>query len=102
MKMFFLRDNTWVELVQIELTAQEQSALANVSAENETARKQLLAELQDRAERPAIATDAQTLNDIYSQHKPANATLISATVILPQRSGVFNWRVNGEHVQVRL
>jgi len=109
MKTFRLDSSeNWVEIKDFKLT-EVQSNLLNSNDEKDLIKKnELIALIDSKTKFTPIEKDLILLNSVYEHFKPKiEATdiyeCISFDYVLNQKksSGIFNYRVNNEHKQIR-
>ena len=98
-------EGTWVELNQVELTAEQHAILESGDADAQDA---LSLEIKEQRESVASDEDVLIANAKYAEVKPVlKATdvyqLISMDVAIEGETttGILNCRVNGDHKQIR-
>lgn len=100
-------EGTWYELVNVELTEAEKTLLASKDPSDLQAQQSLKQDISNRSKKSLSASETQTAQSIYDQHKPALETedtyqLISVDMVLGEdNNGIINCRINGEHKQIR-
>jgi hypothetical protein len=101
-------EGTWIELIPVTLTEEQQTLLSSMDEADITAK--LALSLQIKADREVALTseDVVIAEATYLANKPALAVsdtyqLIAVDMTLDNgvTSGILNCRVNGEHKQVR-
>lgn len=70
-------------------------------AEKSLPREELASLIRKRSFIPATGDDLWVLQGLYTQHLPENAFTISADITLPAGNGLINYKIAGEHKQVR-
>lgn len=101
-------EGTWVELVPVVLTESEKTLLASTNEQDEQARTALVTEIKTRSEKALVKAESDKAKAIYLSLKPTLKEtdvyqLISANMVLDGETGtgIINYRVNGEHKQIR-
>ena len=103
-----ITEGTWVELVPVQLTQEQQSLLMSRKEEDLEAKAELIAEIKTKREKALSTEEVETATSIYNSFKPAlqesdEYQLISVDMTLSNETGtgIINCRVNGEHKQIR-
>jgi hypothetical protein len=101
-------EGTWIELVQVELTEKEQTLLMSKEESDKEAKVKLLEKIKTEREKPASKEDAELVQKLYEGIKPKleegqTYELIAMNASFSEKriSGIINFRVNGEHKQIR-
>jgi hypothetical protein len=102
-------ETVWIEQLKVELTESERELMRSQNEENEEARNALFERV--KAEREQLVTEEKnlSLNTFYNTIKPAikdtdTYQLIACNCIEVTAgfySGILNFRINGEHKQIR-
>jgi len=101
MKNLTLLNNQWKQKVAIELNEEEKTLLQNFNEDKRLDRKSLSERVIAESFTSADAEDASVAQDLYDQHNIEGAEFISVDVLLPNKIGIINCRLNGEHKQIR-
>jgi hypothetical protein len=100
MKVVTLINNEWKELVNSNMTNQEESFILNENNPLEE-RMELLNNIKQR-QYQSISTEEQLVaQNLYDQYRIPNSELINVNIYLPEQRGIINCRVNNEHQQIR-
>lgn len=97
-------EGTWVELKQVQLTEEQKTLLNSNDEANREAIKALLAEIKSLREVAAPKKDATLAQEKYEEVKPTLKETDVYQLIsfdITGNNGILNYRVNGEHKQVR-
>ena len=97
-------EGTWVEIKQVEITEAQKTLLSSRNESDKEAKKSLTLELKEARESEAIATDVTKANAKYNEVKPTlNDTDVYQLIAIDMvdNAGILNYRINGEHLQVR-
>jgi hypothetical protein len=101
-------EETWIELVPVELTEAEQTLLISTKEEDKVAKEELIAEIKTKKEKALSTEEVEIATSIYNSFKPSleetdEYQLISVdmTLLGPVGKGLINCRVNGVHQQIR-
>lgn len=101
-------EGTWIELLPVTLTGEQQTLLSSTDAANNTAKAALLANIKAQREGVLATEDATIAQAAYLDNKPelqvgADYQLVSTDMTLDNGTtrGIINCRVNGEHKQIR-
>jgi hypothetical protein len=100
-------EGAWVEILKVELTAEQKSVLMSNNDNDKEAKNDLLQSLKTQREVAVSENKIQELVNFYNTIKPELKEtdvyqLISADLSEANPfSGILNCRVNGEHVQIR-
>ena len=102
-------ENTWVELLPVELTEPQVELLKSTQETDVEAKSDLIKEIKESREGAVSSELSEKLNTVYTSLKPELKEedvyqLISADFSEKENkfTGIINCRVNGEHKQVRL
>jgi hypothetical protein len=101
MKNLTLINNSWKQLIEIQLTDSEKTLLSDLSKDKQEERKLLLERIQEQSLIDANTEDALAAQALYESYKIEGATFIAVDITLPDGSGIINCRINGEHKQIR-
>jgi len=102
-----IEEGKWVELISSSLTEEEKTLLVSTNSADKEAKEALIAELKSKTTKAASKKDADVAKAKYNEIKPVleedeTYHFIAMDVILGESlSGILNYRVNGEHKQVR-
>lgn len=91
----------WKQILDPNITPEEQAVLENTSPENLEAIEELVAGIRARSITNASAEDSAAAQTIYDQHKIEGAEFIDCHITLPDGYGLINCRVGDEHKQIR-
>jgi hypothetical protein len=101
-------EGTWIELLPVTLTQEQQTLLGSTNSEDDAAKTALLANIKSQREGVLATEDATIAQAVYLANKPelqAGDTyqLIAVDMTLDNGAtrGIINCRVNGEHKQIR-
>lgn len=102
-------EGTWIELKQVELTKEQETLLISTDEVDRDAREELLNTIKDERELELEEAKATELTTFYQNIKPElkeedSYQLISADLYEKAEGmfkGILNFRVNGEHKQIR-
>jgi hypothetical protein len=100
-------EGAWVEILKVELTAEQKSVLMSNNENDKEAKNNLLLSIQNQREVAVSENKLQELVNFYNTIKPALKEtdvyqLISADLSEANTfEGILNCRVNGEHIQIR-
>ena len=83
------------------MTSEDRLVMVSNSPQNAEARAALIARLRSESQAPATQEDSTAAQAIYDQHKIDGSIFLSASVTLPDGSGIINCRVGGDHKQIR-
>jgi hypothetical protein len=100
-KQLTLINGEWKQILDPNVTPEEQAVLENSSPENLEAIEELVASIRVRSITNASAEDSTAAQTIYDQHKIEGAEFIDCHVTLPDGYGLINCRVENEHKQIR-
>jgi hypothetical protein len=98
MKTIELINGEWKTGTSPQLTEEQAAILQSRPLWNEQ-RRALLGQLSFYG--PADPDDAAAAQAIYDQHKVADAEVVSVSISLPEGTGIINYRISGEHQQIR-
>ena len=100
-------EGTWVEILKVELTAEQKALMASTNEEDKEAKVALAHSLKAQREGVVPEDKAAELVAFYNTIKPVlketdvyqliSADLSEADTFI----GILNCRVNGEHIQIR-
>jgi hypothetical protein len=100
MKVVTLINNEWKELVDPNITNEEENFILNENNPLEE-RMELLNNIKQR-QYQSISTEEEIIaQNLYNQHNIPNSELINVHIYLPEQRGIINCRVNNEHKQIR-
>jgi hypothetical protein len=102
-------ENTWVELVQVELTEAQLELLKSTEETDTEAKSDLIKEIKESREGAVSSELSEKLNTVYTSLKPELKEkevyqLISADFSEKSENvftGIINYRINTEHKQIR-
>jgi hypothetical protein len=100
-KQLTLINSEWKQILDPNVTSEEQAVLENSSPENLEALEELVASIRARSITNASAEDSATAQTIYDQYKIEGAEFIDCHLTLPDGYGLINCRVGNEHKQIR-
>lgn len=100
-KQLTLINGEWKQLLDPNVTSEEQAVLENTSPENFETIEELVANIRARSITDASAEDSAAAQTIYSQYKIDGAEFIDCHITLPDGYGIINCRVGNEHKQIR-
>ena len=101
MKNLKLINNEWKQAVAVNITEEERALLSGRNESDREERKALADHIASQSLVSADIADAEVAQTIYDQHKIEGAEFISVDVLLPNKIGIINCRLNGEHKQIR-
>ena len=98
-------EGTWIELKQVELTEEQKTLLMSKEEGDKDAKLALFEEIKSQREGVVDAAKSAELITFYESKKPELKAkdifqLITADVN-ESFNGIINFRVNGEHKQIR-
>lgn len=100
-------EGTWIELVDVQLTEEEKALLLSSDENDIDAKKQLVAKIKSEREKTVTSSKASELSALYDSQKPelksSDVYELIAIDVLENNgfSGIMNYRLNGEHKQIR-
>ena len=100
-KQLTLINGEWKQILDPNVTPEEQAVLENTSPENFETIEELVANIRERSITNASAEDSAAAQTIYDQHKIQGAEFIDCHITLPDGYGLINCRVGDEHKQIR-
>lgn len=100
-KQLTLINGEWKQILDPNVTPEEQAVLENTSSENFETIEELVANIRARSITDASAEDSAAAQTIYDQHKIEGAEFIDCHITLPDGYGLINCRVGDEHKQIR-
>ena len=100
-KQLTLINGEWKQILDPNVTPEEQAILENSSPENFETIEELVANIRARSITDASAEDSAAAQTIYDQHKIEGAEFIDCHITLPDGYGIINCRVGDEHKQIR-
>jgi hypothetical protein len=102
-----IEEGKWVEFVSVSLTEEEKTLLVSTNSANKEAKEALIAELKSKTTKAASKADAAVAEAKYEEVKPTleegeTYEFIAMDIALDETaSGILNFRINGEHKQIR-
>jgi hypothetical protein len=103
-----IKEGTWVELKQVELTEEQTTLLLSKEESNKEAKQTLIQKIKTEIEQSALESDAELAQTKYEEIKPTleegqTYQLIGMNVSISEEkiNGILNCRVNGDHKQIR-
>ena len=102
-----ITEGTWVEILKVELTAEQKALMASTNEEDKEAKVALAQSIKAQREGTVSEDKAAELVAFYNTIKPVlketdDYQLISADLSESDTfTGILNCRVNQEHIQVR-
>lgn len=100
-KQLTLINSEWKQMLDPNVTPEEQAVLENTSPENLETIEELVASIRARSITDASAEDSAAAQTIYSQHEIEGAEFIDCHITLPDSYGLINCRIGNEHKQIR-
>ncbi len=100
-KQLTLINSEWKQILDPNITPEEQAVLENSSPENFETIEELVANIRARSITDASAEDSAAAQTIYDQYKIDGAEFIDCHITLPDGYGLINCRVGDEHKQIR-
>ena len=100
-KQLTLINSEWKQMLDPNVTPEEQAVLENTSPENFETIEELVASIRARSITNASPEDSAAAQTIYDQHKIDGAEFIDCHLTLPDGYGLINCRVENEHKQIR-
>ena len=100
-KQLTLINGEWKQMLDPNVTPEEQAVLENTSPENFETIEELVASIRARSITNASPEDSAAAQTIYDQHKIDGAEFIDCHLTLPDGYGLINCRVENEHKQIR-
>lgn len=100
-KQLTLINGEWKQILDPNVTPEEQAVLENSSPENFETIQELVANIRARSITNASAEDSAAAQIFYDQHKIEGAEFIDCHITLPDGYGLINCRVGNEHKQIR-
>lgn len=97
-------EGTWIEIKQVNLTEQQTALLASEKESDKDAIIELIAEIKSLREVEANEEDASLAQAKYEAVKPVLKETDVYQLIsfdIHGTTGILNYRVNGEHKQIR-
>jgi hypothetical protein len=96
-------EGNWVKLNQIQLTEEQKILLSSTNSEDQEAIETLRVSIKSQRETKATKADAALAQAKYVEIKPAvdEYQLIAMDINIDSMSGILNYRVKGEHKQIR-
>jgi hypothetical protein len=101
-------ENIWHQIHRIVYNEQEKLILDSENEEDRDARKQIIELHKNEGKTLLPETESQKYIEIYNQQKPTlletdKYVLLSIIVVEKSKktSGIINYRINGEHKQIR-
>lgn len=102
-----IEEGKWVEIVSVSLTEEEKTLLVSTNPADKEAKEALILEVQAKATTAASKKDAAIAKAKYEEVKPVleegeTYEFIAMDIVLGETvSGILNFRINGEHKQIR-
>jgi hypothetical protein len=100
-KQLTLINGEWKQLLDPNVTPEEQTVLENSSPENLEAIEELISSIRARSITNPSAEDSAAAQTIYDQYKIEGAEFIDCHITLPDGYGLINCRFGDEHKQIR-
>jgi hypothetical protein len=100
-KQLILINGEWKQILDPNVTSEEQAVLENSSPENLEAIEELVANIRARSITNPSPEDAAATQTIYDQNRIEGAEFIDCHITLPDGYGLINCRVENEHKQIR-
>jgi len=100
MKNITLINNEWKELVDSNITSEEDAFILNENTPLEE-RLSLSNNIKMRQYQEILEEERSIVENIYNKYYIPNSTLISVNIYLPEERGIINCRIDGEHKQIR-
>lgn len=100
-------EGTWIELVRVELTDEQKTLLMSKDPDDKDAQEQLVSKIKSDSQKSVSSEKSSKLSGLYNYFKPIIGDsdvyeLISINVTEGDLfKGILNYRLNGEHKQVR-
>jgi t-SNARE complex subunit (syntaxin) len=101
-------EGTWIELLPVQLTEEQKTLMISTNKENEEAKQTLMETIRAQRESIVSSEKQEQLNSFYNLIKPEVGEndvydFVSANLSKKESkiSGILNFRVNGEHKQIR-
>jgi hypothetical protein len=101
-------ENIWEQTHKIVYTEQEQLIIDSENEEDKVARKEIMELYKDKKRTPLTESESVKFIEVYNKHKPTlketdKYELIAINVVENGKkiSGIINYRINGEHKQIR-
>lgn len=101
-------ENIWEEINRIIYSEQEQLILDSENEEDRDAKKQITELHKNEGKKLLAENESQKFIEIYNQQKPTLSetdkyVLLSIIVVEKGKktTGIINYRINGEHKQIR-
>jgi hypothetical protein len=98
-------EGTWIELVSVQLTQEEQDLLKSVKEEDRESQKELRDKIKSEREKQTSVKKSKELTDFYKAVKPelkeGDVYQLISIDVSENNTGILNCRVNGEHKQIR-
>jgi len=102
-------EGTWIKLVQVQLTEAQKELISSTRDEDDEAKRIVLDEVRLQREGLPTPNEETELNECYDSVKPNLKEddvyqLISINVFEKEDktlTGILNYRLNGEHKQIR-
>ena len=102
-----ITEETWVEVLKVELTEEQKALMDSTNEEDREAKIALAQSIKDQREAQLPEDKVAELVSFYNTIKPVLKEadvyqLISADISESDAfKGILNYRVNGEHIQIR-
>ena len=100
-KQLTLINSEWKQILDPNVTPEEQAVLENSSPENLEAIEELVASILARSITDPSPEDSAAAQTVYDQNKIEDAEFIDCHLTLPDGYGLINCRVGNEHKQIR-
>jgi len=100
MKVITLINNEWKQLVDYNMTSEEENFISDNNNSVES-KLELLNNIKQRQYQPILEEDEIIAQNLYNQYHIPNSELINVNIYLPEQRGIINCRVNNEHKQIR-
>ena len=100
-KQLTLINGEWKQMLDPNVTSEEQAVLENSSPENLEAIEELVANIRARSITNPSPEDAAATQTIYDQNRIEGAEFIDCHITLPDGYGLINCRFENEHKQIR-
>lgn len=103
-----ISEGTWVELLPVTLTEEQKTLLNSNNVKDKSKIDELFKYIKSQREVALALEDEAIAESIYTANKPVleegeTYELISVNMTLTEgsASGIINFRINGEHKQIR-
>jgi len=101
-------EGVWIELLSVQLTTDQEALLLSQSEADRDAQQALMQQIKMQSETPAQAVDAALAQSKYLEVKPPleehdTYQLIAVNLSISENIifGIINFRINGNHMQIR-